>query len=52
MKEKWQVELNTFSPLARLMARSGRRTRKTRKIFTADIASELFEREENVKWLS
>lgn len=31
----------TFNPLARLIALNGRSTRKTRKIFTTDIAPEL-----------
>ena len=34
----------TLRPLARLMARKGRSTRKTRRIFTADIALDLVER--------
>lgn len=31
----------TLSPLARLMARSGRSTRRTRRIFTTEIVPEL-----------
>lgn len=35
------VLINTFNPLARLIARSGLSTRKTRNIFTTEIALEL-----------
>lgn len=34
-------EINTLSPLARLMARRGLKTLSTRRIFTTDIAPEL-----------
>jgi hypothetical protein len=46
----FKVSINTFNPLARFIALRGLRTRKTRRILTVEILSELIEkRDDNVK---